>query len=131
MTGEDDRLNEATGTPPVGRYEREVEAHFRGSGAGMDAPTLDSGEMSAARHWKAALSWLLFLVVIVGLALLVWPRIAPLMHRSVAPTTPPRQAGAPATPFQAPAPARAKRPVRDYPPCTATRTDSCIQQDGK
>src|SRR5436305_1782864 len=131
MIGDEDRGDETDEGPRFVRYEQEVEAHFRPGEAVVDTDGQVSGEDAAARRRKAALSWLLFLVVIVGLVLLCWPKIAPLMHKSVAPTTPPHLAGAPTPPLQAAAPqARPKRPVRDYPPCTATRTGSCIQQDG-
>jgi hypothetical protein len=107
-----------------------VEEHFHPDASVAAAQEPDAGDERAARRRRAALGWLLFLVVVAGLVLISWPRIAPLMHKSVAPTAPPSHAG---TPGQAAAGAQAgpKRPPRDYPPCTATRTDSCIQQDSK
>ena len=118
-------------TSPVGRYEREVEANFhQGEVLGDERLPDDEGTSIAARRRGAALSWLLFLVVIIGLFLFFWPKLSPLMHRSVAPTTPPRQEGTPTAPLQVQV-ARAKPPVHSYPPCTATRTDSCTQQDSK
>ncbi|MDB5671915.1 MAG: hypothetical protein JWO25_2874 [Alphaproteobacteria bacterium] len=78
-----------------------------------------------ARHRKAALGWILLLVLIAGLAALCWPRLEPLMRRGADPVAPPG-AGAAPTGLVPP-----KRSNYDYPPCTATRTDSCVQKDNK
>ncbi|MDB5671077.1 MAG: hypothetical protein JWO25_2036 [Alphaproteobacteria bacterium] len=90
----------------------------------------DSGRGSypaAAPRRRAALGWLLLLVLIAGLAALCWPRLELLMRRGAVPVAPPSGVAAPGGAAQV-----AARPAKhDYPPCTATRTDSCVQKDGK
>ncbi|HEX5182907.1 MAG TPA: hypothetical protein VFW19_07110 [Allosphingosinicella sp.] len=105
-----------------GRYEREVEARF-----GREDPDADPPAATSRRN--PAIAWLIFLVLLAIVVAFCWPYIAPLMHRSVIPTTPPSQARAQPLPG---AQSRPKPPATVYPPCTATRTDRCVQkEDGK
>jgi hypothetical protein len=111
----------AEGEREKGRYEREVEARFGRTG---DDPDIDPP--AAERRWNPAIAWLLFLVLLAIVIALCWPRIAPLMHRSVVPTTPPSQARVQPLPG---AQSRPKPSNSNYPPCTVTRTDRCVQKD--
>jgi hypothetical protein len=126
MIGEDEQDPKGGGRE-MGRYEREVEASFPDRTA--DGSAHEPDHQPAARRRKAALGWLLFLAVIIVLAIVCWPRLELLMRHKAQPTAPPAQAGS-----AAPAAAAQQRPKRstyDYPPCTATRTDRCVQQGGK
>jgi hypothetical protein len=86
-------------------------------------------------HRKAIIGWLLVLLVLAGLAALFWPRIERLMQHNEEASAAGNQAGLPLAQTGGAKAAQTgmifhpKPAPKTYPPCTATRTDSCIQQE--
>ena len=100
-----------------------------------DQPQDPPGQRAASLP-KALVGWVLVLLVMAGLAVVSWPKIRSLMApKSGSAAT--NQAGLPLAQTSAaglaqPAVTFHPRPApKNYPPCTATRTDSCVQQDAK
>jgi hypothetical protein len=94
------------------------------------------GRAATASLPKALLGWVLVLLVIAGLAAVSWPKIRSLMSPKSA-SAGVNRAGLPLAETARPGLAQPAvtfhpRPApKNYPPCTATRTDSCVQQDPK
>jgi hypothetical protein len=95
----------------------------------------DGNPAPIASHRKALVGWLLVVLVLAGLAVLFWPKIEALMRHDGQASAAGKEAGLPlAQAGQAQAAQSGmifhpKPAPKSYPPCTATRTDSCVQQE--
>jgi len=95
-----------------------------------DAAATDSSLPARRPPHKALLGWLVVLAITAILGILAWPKLAAISVRNSATTTPVAATGGPVPPSGASAPgARPKKPTYEYPPCTVTRTDRCVQKD--
>jgi hypothetical protein len=100
-----------------------------------EVPHGDGGAVASLR--KAAMGWVLALLVLAGLAAISWPTIKARIRQGAETSAAVNQAGLPLAQAGQAATAQADvtfhpRPAtRNYPPCTATRTDSCVQKEKK
>ena len=125
-----------------GRGEPVATADQRSPDGGFDPdPSASPSGGGPAPLWRAVVAWLLLLLLVGGVIALFWPRMQLLMRHdvpSVVPGGANRAANGAANSgtnaaggMPLASPFHPKPAPKVYPPCTETRTDSCIQDETK